>query len=35
MKKYNYNELKDNKLERCKNIDLKDVTLDDVDDIKE
>lgn len=34
MKKYNYNELKD-KLERCKNIDLKDVTLDDVDDIKE
>lgn len=33
MKKYDYKELTE-KLERCKNIDLKDVTLDDVDDIK-
>lgn len=34
MKKYDYKELAE-KLERCKNIDLKDVTLDDVDDIKD
>ncbi len=34
MNKYNYKELVE-KLERCKNIDLKDVTLDDVDDIKD
>ncbi len=34
MKKYDYKELTE-KLERCKNIDLKDVTLDDVDDIKD
>ncbi len=34
MKKYDYKKLID-KLERCKNIDLKDVTVDDVDDIKD
>lgn len=32
MVKYAYKELKE-KLERCKNIDLKDVTLDDIDEI--